>query len=139
MAYRVEGMTSDFNHHYEHNQDGHFWMYPIAGGFHVKVEFSNGKKFDGDHYSCDIIPRRNDDSPVLGIQFKAGLNPAGSGGAKKRIFEKDVLLSDEQISSIHYTEVEFGKFDESNDSEIWKAIGEAVKKVFGEYNKEPTT
>lgn len=137
MSYKLDTSAPVYQpHSYNGDQQGDCWISPVEGGFDVRIKFVNNKDYDGDHYSCDVIFRDVNNVVSGAAQFKAGLNGKGIGGVNEREETLHVLMTPEVKKATRTAEVEFGQFDEQNDSEIWKAIKDFAEKVV-KYYQDP--
>jgi hypothetical protein len=123
----VEG--GRIEHTYEDKQYAHCEVTPGEGGFWCKAFFSNGKKVDGDHFGVNIALQAEDGKYLLGVQFRAGMNPAYFGKAKERRLEKFVTLTPDNLAEASKAEVEFFKWDQVNDTAFWEAVKKVVEVV----------
>lgn len=135
--------TANLDHVYEDKQYGYCNVRRNDAGFTVSIKFSNGKKVDGDHFSCDVVLRYGDGTAAAAVQFKCGLNPAYFGGSREKEMVRQVELTPSERDAVAGVDIVYGQYDTSNDSEIWKAVGEAVKKIvetyFDKTKKDPPT
>lgn len=132
---------SKMEHKFEDKQYGYCWFDRVADGFNLRVQFSNGKRFDGDHFACHVIVRDADDRPLSAVKFKVGINGTfGIGSAKEREFTQHINLSQQQLGLVHHFQFEFFQYQGSDDTAIWNAIKtliEAIIKDGGEDSPPP--
>lgn len=92
----------------------------------ARTMFSNGKKWDGDHFTADYIFRDMRKRAVARAHFQVGLNGAAfHHGAVERRLQKSVKLSPVQANRIRYVTIAWGRFDKRDD----KLIGDTAIKI----------
>lgn len=135
MTYQLPvDRPSEQAHTYRDKQYGHCWITPVDNRIDVRVSFSNGRKWDGDHFGCNVVLQLVDRAPVLAGKFIAGINAAGFGGTNEKEASRSFVLSPEQQAGLVGVEVEFFQYDGSDDTEFWRIVKDILETVYEAWN-----
>ncbi|WP_426291546.1 hypothetical protein [Sphingomonas sp. TWP1-3-1] len=122
--------TTNTHHEYEDKQYANCEIIPDGEDFILKVGFSNGKRLDGDHFSCVAVFKAEDDTAVAAASYKCGINATFFGKTEEKHFDSRMDLLPKQRASVVKADIYFERPNNRDDAAIWKAIGEAAKKIY---------
>ncbi len=96
----------------------------------VKVSsmFSNGKKIDGDTFVARVIVFDRENNPLIGFQYRKGVNAAGLGGARERRISESGKLDHTVKSKVDWVGVLHFQVDKVPDKAV---VGELVGAAAG--------
>lgn len=97
------------------------------GSYKFQIKFSNGKKFDGDHFYAYALVYAKDNSILRAYSAFAGVNGAHAcAGSCERTFEWTGVFTKEELASIENVGSFHGQYNVVNDK---KAIADAADLV----------
>lgn len=125
------------HHTYEDKQYGTCWIKKDDTGFSIDVDFSNGKKLDGDHFACIVVLKASDGEVIAAANYKCGINATFFGKTKERKFSSHIDLAADQRGKATQAEIFFEQPNTRDDIAIWKTIAEVAKKIYEVFFEPP--
>lgn len=101
------------------------------GSSHFHSRYSNGKRFDGDHFYSKVVLLNKGGSPIATFIAGVGLNGSGGGGTQVAYRDLPASLPKEYVSQVATIIFEAGHSDSVNDKEWWKNAAKNAQKVLG--------
>jgi hypothetical protein len=103
---------------YEDKQYGAAWIQIDGNGQgRIIFHYSNGKPFDGDHFTSAIDFLDAGGNVVIRVESARGLNPDSNGDDVKTINS-----SVEQLGKVTALRFYHGRYDEQPDRDIWDGV-----------------
>ena len=96
------------------------------GAIRLQGRFSNGKKWDGDHFFARAILLDGLGAAIVTGQVGAGLNGSGMGGTNVAWAEKSYKLDPAYPQAVRAIRLQAGTRDEEDDAAFWQKVTQAV-------------
>ncbi|CAM4256367.1 hypothetical protein [Palleronia rufa] len=96
--------------------------------------FSNGSRLDGDHFVARIVVFAEDDTPLLGMQYGAGINATGGfGSANETRVGEEAVLDPGLANLVASVGVAHSTRDAVDDAAFWEKVGDIARTLWQAY------
>ena len=96
--------------------------------------FSNGDKLDGDHFVARVVVFAEDGTPLLGLQYGAGINATGGfGSANEARVGSEGNIDAGLLGTVADVGVSHSTRDTIDDVAFWETLGEIARTIWEAY------
>ena len=105
-----------------------------TGRVSASTLFSNGSRIDGDHFVARVVIFAEDDTPILGMQYGAGINATGGfGSANEERVGQEAAIGPELLDLVSGVGVSHHNRDTVDDAAFWEKVGDIARALWQAY------